>query len=108
MNSRFVCLALVISFWAAGLSEGKCEPSPEAQQHCQAGRAAKAAQDYEKATAELKKALELAPDYVDAHWALAWVYVAKEDKEAAGAWDKCDDLWTEYGKDTTRFPFVER
>jgi tetratricopeptide (TPR) repeat protein len=61
------------------------QPSAEAVQHYQAGLKFKQAKDYDNAVTELTKAVELAPDYADAHYALAWVWAAKQDKENAAA-----------------------
>jgi tetratricopeptide (TPR) repeat protein len=55
----------------------------EAQQHYEAGLALKQAGKYSKAVSELQKAIRLQRDYVDAHWALAWTYVAQGRKDAA-------------------------
>jgi tetratricopeptide (TPR) repeat protein len=80
------CLLLLVSLSCAILQwEGRvlAAPSESAQSHYQAGLAAKQAKNYDKAAVELKKAVELDPDYLDAHWVLAWVYVAQEMKEPA-------------------------
>jgi len=72
--------------WGA-LIANRCavgEMSQDARAHYDAGLAAKHAKQYEKAVAELKGAIEREKDYLDAHWALAWVYVAKEQKDLAG------------------------
>jgi tetratricopeptide (TPR) repeat protein len=58
-------------------------PPEAAQLHYQAGLVAKGAKDYDRAISELSQALELYRDYPEAHWALAWVYVAKGDRAAA-------------------------
>lgn len=54
--------------------------SPEAQKHYDAGMDAKKAKNLDEAIFEFRLALELAPDYLDANWALAWTYASLEDK----------------------------
>ncbi len=55
----------------------------EAVKHCQAGMALKHEGRAEEAAEELRAALKLAPDYVDAHWGLAWLCAELEDKPEA-------------------------
>ncbi len=54
-----------------------------AKAHYEAGMAAKKAGDLKQAAAELQSAVELAPKWVDARWALAWTYAALKDKQRA-------------------------
>lgn len=59
------------------------EPSAQAVQHYQTGMKAKEAKDYDTALTELTKAVELAPHYAEAHFALAWVWMAKRERDKA-------------------------
>ena len=74
-----ICVGLSI---LSGVSPAD-EPSAEAKAHYDAGMAHKQAKEYDAAAAELQAAVAAAPDYVDAQWALAWVYVAAERKPEA-------------------------
>lgn len=79
-----VLLGLVLALVLALGGRVLAEPSQQAKAHYQAGLEAKQAKDYDKAILQLKQALELDKDYVDARWVLAWIYVAKENKQLAG------------------------
>jgi len=67
----------------ASIAFAYAETPPEAVAHYDAGLTAKHAKQYDTAALELKRAIELDMDYIDAHWVLAWVYVAQQ--KTAGA-----------------------
>jgi len=58
-------------------------PTESAATHYQAGLQAKKNQDYDTAIAELKQAVALDANLVDAHWVLAWAYVEKKQDALA-------------------------
>ncbi len=60
-------------------------PSELAKQHCEKGRQLKAQHRYAEAAKELRAAIEADPNYVDAHWVLAWVLVELKDTDAAAS-----------------------
>ena len=60
------------------------QPLEEAKSHYEAGVAAKQAKDYDKARVELNQAIKLEKDYLEAHWVLAWVYIARKENDVAG------------------------
>ncbi len=55
----------------------------KARQHYAAGLTHKQAKQWPAAIAELTKALEIWPDYADAHWVLAWSYIGAGSKPQA-------------------------
>ena len=58
-------------------------PPPEAQKLYDTGLADKKSGDLNGAAEKLLKAVELDRDYLDAHWALAWVYATHGEKAQA-------------------------
>lgn len=75
----FCTLVLLLLATAASTQEVPAE----AKAHYEAGMAAKKAGDLKQAAAELQSAVELAPKWVDARWALAWTYAALKDEQRA-------------------------
>jgi hypothetical protein len=80
-------LAMVVGAGAAAdappADNKPAPPSAEAQAACEAGLNAKRTKNWDEAVTDLSRAVTLAPGYVEAHWALAWVKVARGDKDGA-------------------------
>jgi Tol biopolymer transport system component len=56
---------------------------PAAAKHYEAGMALKKSGELKQAAGEFKAAIQAHPDYLDAHWALAWTYAGLgQDQEA--------------------------
>lgn len=68
---KLACCA-VLGLLVAGAA--LAQPPEAAKAHFTAGFAAMGGQRYAEAVAELKQALELDKEYVQAHWILAWCY----------------------------------
>ena len=60
-------------------------PSPDAARHYRAGLKAKQAGQHDAAIAELQEAVKLAPDYAQAHYALAWIWASRNERAKATA-----------------------
>src|ERR1035438_4259494 len=61
------------------------EPSAAAKAAFDRGITAKKAKAWDEAATALREALKQTAGYLDAHYALAWVLLAKGDKDGAGA-----------------------
>jgi len=80
-------------------------PSPELGAHCMAALVAKRAGQSEAAVGELRAALDIDPEYLEAHWLLAWVLHDQGDKAGAiaefGQVARLDTTGT-YGRDAQK------
>jgi beta-lactamase superfamily II metal-dependent hydrolase len=80
--SIFLLLTMAVKMTA--LEEGLDEATRQkAERHYQQGVTYKQNKAYARAIDELRQTLQLNPEHVGAHWVLAWVYVAQEEKAAA-------------------------
>jgi len=79
--SLFVAVHLLpLQLWAAvAPDEGENAFFETAQAQYQLGLELKRAKSYKRAISALSEALEADPDYLDAHWVLAWTYVESGD-----------------------------
>ncbi|MFQ5810941.1 MAG: WD40 repeat domain-containing protein, partial [Armatimonadota bacterium] len=83
-KSYWLCPCMVVAVLAATALSAPEVPT-EAQGHYEAGIAAKQAGKLQDAAKELGEAIQLAPKWVDARWALAWTYAGLKDTQPAVA-----------------------
>jgi tetratricopeptide (TPR) repeat protein len=109
----FVCLLLLTAVMAAGT------PKPDAKKHLDLGQKAEQQKDHEQAIKEFRLAIEMDPDFVDAHRALQGSFqqrsvekLRKENpgKELSGSQTRramaagCDELRGIYREWSKQFP----
>jgi tetratricopeptide (TPR) repeat protein len=83
MRCGLFSLAGLVLALAGVVTAAGAEPPAAAKQHYEAGLAHKKAKENEAAIQEFREALARYPDYLEAHWALAWTYNAADQTDAA-------------------------
>jgi tetratricopeptide (TPR) repeat protein len=83
MKMGSLLCACAVALLVGAMVEAAPEVSAEAKQHYDAGMAAKKAGNLAQAVKEFSAAIPLAPDWPDAHWALAWTYAEQGDNRRA-------------------------
>lgn len=81
MNSISVIAVVSLAMQLAVIDE-PCAPHKAGALY-ESGMAAKAAGEYDKAIADLVRALDFDNNHADAHWVLAWVYASTDNKQLA-------------------------